>query len=93
MKEKNGVFNCSYCYFSFNRQNNKFWQQGLVCHSKKVKYKSTNSGEKVLFITFTMDWEASDKQNQMYLFLFKNNQVLSLSSIAYFFYFATTYHF
>ena len=55
MKEKNGVFNCSYCYFSFNRQNNKFWQQGLVCHSKKVKYKSTNSGEKVLFITFTMD--------------------------------------
>ena len=41
MKEKYGVFNCSYCYFSLNRQNNKFQQKGLIIYSKKgVKRKA-----------------------------------------------------
>ena len=37
MKEKNGVFGCSYCYTGLNRQNNKFQQKGLVFNLKKRK--------------------------------------------------------
>ena len=37
MKEKDGVFGCSYCYISLNRQNNKFQQKGLVFYLKKGK--------------------------------------------------------
>ena len=37
MKEKDGVFSCSYCYISPNRQNNKFQQKGLVFDLKKGK--------------------------------------------------------
>ena len=29
MKEKDGVFGCSYCYIGLNRQNNKFQQKGF----------------------------------------------------------------
>lgn len=37
MKENNGVFSCSYCYFGLNRQDNKFRQKGLVLNFKKGK--------------------------------------------------------
>ena len=43
MKEKNGVFGCSYCYISPNRQNNKFQQKGLVFDLKKGKMKNIYS--------------------------------------------------
>lgn len=46
MKEKDGVFNCSYCYFSLNRQNNKFQQKGLTNYPKKgVKRKAPTQSE------------------------------------------------
>ena len=43
MKEKDGVFSCSYCYISPNRQNNKFQQKGLVFDLKKGKMKNIYS--------------------------------------------------
>ena len=51
MKEKDGVFGCSYCYIGLNRQNNKFQQKGLVFNLKKVKTKktSTQTYEQMLF--------------------------------------------
>lgn len=39
MKEKDGVFGCSYCYIGLNRQNSKFQQKGLVFNLKKGKLK------------------------------------------------------
>ena len=46
MKVKYGVFNCSYCYFSLNRQNNKFQQKGLIIYPKKgVKRKAPTQRE------------------------------------------------
>ena len=39
MKEKNGVFGCSYCYIGLNRQNKKCQQKGLVFNLKKGKLK------------------------------------------------------
>ena len=39
MKEKDGVFGCSYCYIGLNRQNNKFQQKGLVFNLKKGETK------------------------------------------------------
>lgn len=43
MKEKDGVFGCSYCYIGLNRQNNKFQQKGLVFNLKKGKTKKTST--------------------------------------------------
>lgn len=35
MKAKDGVFGCSYCYISLNRQNSKFQLQGLIYYFEK----------------------------------------------------------
>ena len=94
MKENYGAFNRSNYYFSLNRQNSKFQQKGLVFNLKKWKTKKTSTQAYEQMFQNNIYWTEKHLtcKNQMYLFLnFKNNQVLSLSSIAYFLIFATTW--
>ena len=85
----NGVFNYAHSNFGLCRRNYKFYQKEVNFFIKNLK--STHSSW--IGASHTLNqWtkETSNELNQMYLFLFKNNQVLSLSSIAYFLIFATT---
>lgn len=55
MKEKDGVFGCSYCYIGLNRQNNKFQLQGLIYYFEKGVIEKHQLDEMVLFNIFKMD--------------------------------------